>query len=465
MLAALAGVLIAPILPQFTPVALTLLVITAYAAAMVGRLRSLPLTFLGAVILGELEYLLAFIDTKRIGGDTVADLAKDLQASAPVILLFLVLIVLPEDRVASRSSRRYRAPKPTLRTVALAMVAYLAVCFVIVQSGWVSVSTIDELGKGIALGIVMLSLVLAHRVRGADLAGPARLRRHRRGHGLEARARRRSRGRGGDRGRGRRARGPARAEDARPLPGPRHDGLRLVHRGEPLRRQPVFQQMLPFSLGNATADRFPGFRSDTVFFMAMAVVFALVVLLLTVIRNGPFGRRLQAMRDSPAACVTLGLDLTATKLQVVRPLGRHRRARRCAPGHVEVLERRRERLRSAAWPLPGLALVLVAVVGGITTVFGPLFGGFVFVMMPLIGSWYPALSNTMNLLPGLAGIGLGQNPDGIVGQVAEAIGGARGASATRPARHRRCRRSCPSGWVSTGHPPPRRSRCSTMSPA
>ena len=67
MLAALAGVLIAPILPQFTPVALTLLVISAYAAAMVGRLRSLPLTFLGAVILGELEYLLAFIDTKRIG--------------------------------------------------------------------------------------------------------------------------------------------------------------------------------------------------------------------------------------------------------------------------------------------------------------------------------------------------------------------------------------------------------------
>jgi branched-chain amino acid transport system permease protein len=55
MLAALAGVLIAPILPQFTPVALTLLVISAYAAAMVGRLRSLPLTFLGDVVLGELE--------------------------------------------------------------------------------------------------------------------------------------------------------------------------------------------------------------------------------------------------------------------------------------------------------------------------------------------------------------------------------------------------------------------------
>ena len=155
--------------------------------------------------------------------------------------------------------------------------------------------------------------------------------------------------------------------------------------------------------------------------MAMAVVFALVVLLLTVIRNGPFGRRLQAMRDSPAACVTLGLDLTATKLQSfalsagIAGLGGALLAM-WKSSSVGVSD-----FGLLRGPLPGLALVLVAVVSGITTVFGPIFGGFVFVMMPLIGSWYPALSNMMNLLPGLAGIGLGQNPDGIVGQVAEAI--------------------------------------------
>ena len=154
---------------------------------------------------------------------------------------------------------------------------------------------------------------------------------------------------------------------------------------------PLFQQMLPFSLGNATADRFPGLQDDTVFFMAMAVVFALVVLLLTVIRNGPFGRRLQAMRDSPAACVTLGLDLTATKLQAfalsagIAGLGGALLAM-WKSSSVGVSD-----FGLLRGPLPGLPLVLVAVVSGITTVFGPIFGGFVFVMMPLIGSWYPAL--------------------------------------------------------------------------
>ncbi len=52
MLAALAGILLAPILRAADVARLTLLVISAYAVAVVGRLRSLPLTALGAVILG-----------------------------------------------------------------------------------------------------------------------------------------------------------------------------------------------------------------------------------------------------------------------------------------------------------------------------------------------------------------------------------------------------------------------------
>jgi branched-chain amino acid transport system permease protein len=421
MLAALAGVLIAPILPQFTPVALTLLVISAYAAAMVGRLRSLPLTFLGAVVLGELEYLLAFVDTKRIGGDTIADLAKDLQASAPVILLFLVLIFLPQDRVAPRSARRYRAPKPSLRTMVLSMIGYVAAAYIVVQSGWVSPSTVDVLGKGIALGVVMLSLVLLTGYGGqislAQLAfagiaaatvwklGPVV--------GLVG---------------GVLIAAAVGALVALPALKMRDLYLALATMAFALFIEvnlygdnPLFDQMLPFSLGNATADRFPGLQGDTAFFMAMAVTFALVVLLLTVIRNGSFGRRLQAMRDSPSACVTLGLDLTATKLQVfalsagIAGLGGALLAmwKSASVGVSDFAL-----LRGS---LPGLPLVLVAVIAGITTAFGAMFGGFAFVMMPLIGGWYPAVRNLMNLLPGLAGIGLGQNPDGVVGQVAEAV--------------------------------------------
>ncbi|MBV9953392.1 MAG: ABC transporter permease [Acidimicrobiia bacterium] len=421
MLAALAGVLIAPILPQFTPVALTLLVISAYAAAMVGRLRSLPLTFLGAVILGEFESLLNWIDTKGIGGHTVADVANDLQTSAPVILLFVVLILLPQDRVAGRSSRRYNAPTPSLRTMAMAMVAYVAGAYVIAQSGWVSKTTVDQLGVGIALGIVMLSLVLLTGYGGqVSLAQPGFA-------GIGALVVWKM--------------GPVGGLVAGvvicaavgvlvALPALKMRDLYLALStmafalfletniyGE----NALFKQFLPFSVGNASVRRIPGLEGDTAFFMVMAVAFALIVLLLTVIRNGSFGRRLQAMRDSPSACVTLGLDLTATKLQAFGL------AAAIAGLGGALLAMWKETSVGVAdfsllkGPLPGLPLVLVAVVFGITTAFGAVIGGPVFVLLPLIGTWYPALENIMNLAPGLAGIGLGQNPDGAVGQVAESF--------------------------------------------
>src|SRR5690606_28306137 len=50
-LAALAGILIADQV-GLEVLTLTLLVVNAYAAAVVGRLTSLPMTFVGAVILG-----------------------------------------------------------------------------------------------------------------------------------------------------------------------------------------------------------------------------------------------------------------------------------------------------------------------------------------------------------------------------------------------------------------------------
>jgi branched-chain amino acid transport system permease protein len=127
------------------------------------------------------------------------------------------------------------------------------------------------------------------------------------------------------------------------------------------------------------------------------------------------------MRDSPSACVTLGLDLTATKLQAFAL------AAAIAGLGGALLAMWKETSVGVAdfsllkGPLPGLPLVLVAVVFGITTAFGAVIGGPVFVLLPLIGTWYPALENLMNLAPGLAGIGLGQNPDGVVGQVAESV--------------------------------------------
>ena len=112
---------------------------------MVGQLRSLPLTFLGALILGESENILYYIDTKGIGGETISNLAGNLQPSMPVILLFLVLVFMPGDQARFHlNSLRDRIPKPKLRTMVIAMGAYIVVAGFLSASGWVSDPTLTS---------------------------------------------------------------------------------------------------------------------------------------------------------------------------------------------------------------------------------------------------------------------------------------------------------------------------------
>jgi branched-chain amino acid transport system permease protein len=66
-LAALSGVLIAPTL-NLSATPLTLLIVDVYAAAMIGRLRSLPMTFAGALILGLAnDYGLGYLSRITVG--------------------------------------------------------------------------------------------------------------------------------------------------------------------------------------------------------------------------------------------------------------------------------------------------------------------------------------------------------------------------------------------------------------
>ncbi|HMJ77169.1 MAG TPA: hypothetical protein VK507_14420, partial [Iamia sp.] len=222
----------------------------------------------------------------------------------------------------------------------------------------------------------------------------------------------------------------------------------------------IFPALAPFATGRANADR-PGFlESDKAFFAAMALAFALIALGLTVIRNGPFGRRLAAMKDSPDACVTLGMDLTVTKLQVftlASAIAGFGGGLLAMWNSTNVGLQQYALLEGGA--LGGLPLLLVAVIGGITSVFGAAFGAILFVGMPLVGTWADErgkligvsigwVRQFMNVLPGLAGIGLAQSPDGAARQiadgasdVAEAIarlraGGADGAATGSSATHR-----------------------------
>ena len=95
-LAALAGVLLAPIV-QLEIFTLTLLVINAYAAAMVGRLKSLYRTFLGALALGVLiEFYRGYAPSPK--SETLSQFSQGLSGSLPVVFLFLALLFLPQAR-------------------------------------------------------------------------------------------------------------------------------------------------------------------------------------------------------------------------------------------------------------------------------------------------------------------------------------------------------------------------------
>ena len=100
--ATLAGILLAPTL-NLDATVLTLLVVQAFGAAAIGRFSSLPLTYVGGLVVG----IVASIATKYVV--TASAALAGLPASIPFIVLFLVLVFTPRSRLADR---RVRRPRP-----------------------------------------------------------------------------------------------------------------------------------------------------------------------------------------------------------------------------------------------------------------------------------------------------------------------------------------------------------------
>ncbi|HEX4864896.1 MAG TPA: branched-chain amino acid ABC transporter permease, partial [Acidimicrobiales bacterium] len=101
-LAALAAILIAKLqyLDQFN---LTFLVVTGYAAAVVGRMKSLPLTVAGAILLGLIQsYAVGYLPVT---------LLSNLNPVIPMVVLFLALLVLRQDRLQTAKPAAGRVRK------------------------------------------------------------------------------------------------------------------------------------------------------------------------------------------------------------------------------------------------------------------------------------------------------------------------------------------------------------------
>ena len=150
MLAGLAGILLAPGTGMSIQI-LSELVIFGYAAAIVGRLRSLPLTFLGAMILG--------IGESMAVGYVPSSALNDVTAVLPMGLLIIALLILPQAKLSVGRVVRLRAPRvPSLTTTVVSGVVLVAVS--VLLSSLIAGNNLFTLGLGLSIGLAALSLVL-----------------------------------------------------------------------------------------------------------------------------------------------------------------------------------------------------------------------------------------------------------------------------------------------------------------
>ncbi len=415
-LAALGGILIAPLVPLEAGT-LSLLIISAYAAAIFGRLRSFPLVFLGAIVVGCTEaYLSGYLPQNQY--------LPGLRLASPAILLFIVLLLLPNPRLPGRTRTREFFPMPS-RGGALGFAA------AVILAGIVLATTLSQpdlvtYGRIFSIGIVALSLVplvgFAGQISLCQLSFA--------GIGAIVMAHLGTNG------------NPlalvyavvitAAIGAVIALPALRLSGIYLalgtaafaIALDRWIFTLPKFSVFGWFDIdlfqqGSVSVDplRLFGFTFDTPAsqMVLLSSVFALLSLFVVAIRRGRFGRRLLAMKDSEAACATLGLNLLGTKVTVfalsagMAGLGGALlgiQFSSVSPQNFDVVT--------------GLPIFALAVVGGIGAAGGALFGAASLAgLLPLLAALLPSVAEYLVLLPGLAGIGLGRNPNGAVHDLRE----------------------------------------------
>lgn len=424
-LAALAGILLAGSQGALTHIPLTLLVVNAYGAAMFGRLRSLPLTFLGAALIGLAEsYAIGYVNTDNpitsvFGNVLVTPISLNgFRAAIPVIILFVVLLFLPPLKVRAGAQLKSReiipSPGPSRWLIGTVVLAAAAFAYATV---WDGVRTF-QMGQGLALGIVMLSLVPLIGYAGQISLAPMAFA------GIGAIVMGGWGSHGTLFGLAAAVVVTAAVGALVALPAIRLRGLYLALATAAfavLMDQLVFNQNAVMPNGSLAVGRLDlfgfSFDTDRAHLVLIAVVFGVVATLLVWMRNRPFGRRLLAMKSSDAACVTLGVNLATTKLQVftlsagIAGLGGALYGAQLGSVSSTTFQF-----------LNGLPIVLFAVIGGIAAVGGALFGGIVYALSFLIlPEVWPALTNLLVLGPALAGISLGRNPNGAVNETARSI--------------------------------------------
>jgi branched-chain amino acid transport system permease protein len=148
-LAAVAGILIAPQVALDSS-QLSLLIVSAYTAAIFGRLRSLPMTFAGAVVVGCMEsYLNGYLPQNGY--------LPGLRLAASPLLLLAALLVFRQRQLPGRNRRLHPIPVPTLRGTAIFAAAITAAGVLLATV--LSPADLLTYGPMFSLGLVALSFV------------------------------------------------------------------------------------------------------------------------------------------------------------------------------------------------------------------------------------------------------------------------------------------------------------------
>jgi branched-subunit amino acid ABC-type transport system permease component len=111
--AAISGVLLAPSLGLDASL-LTLLVVQAYGAVAIGRFQSLPLTYVGGIVVGVGQEVVKYLTAQPFLADRVSSqILQPLPSNVPFLVLFVVLLVTPRRKLIERGSRVVRREPPT----------------------------------------------------------------------------------------------------------------------------------------------------------------------------------------------------------------------------------------------------------------------------------------------------------------------------------------------------------------
>jgi len=423
--AALAGILVAPFYGTLDITTLSLLVVGATAAAVIGKLENLPFTLVGGMGVGIGELLVQ----RYVHGN----LATQLRPSVPFLVLFGVLLLpvrwpepafatLPKSMPPVVSTRRATITKFAILAAVVVIPPFLATHAL---SKLLGIEWQGQLALIPGTALIFLSLVLVTGYAGhislcqGALAGIG---------AFEA--------------------AHLMVDHHVPFYAAAFLGALLPVIGGAVLASPA-ARLPPLFLGLATlafgafADQFiftsqwfsngtAGYqlqrpellRSDRVFFFVGLAVFAVFAFLATNLRRRRTGRALAAMRDSPLGLTSLGENTTRLKFVIFCVS-----AFAAGVGGAFLAEARNLTTASDFLTLQSFIFLALVVIGGISRWPGALLSAALFVLSPAIFH-QPVFSQNIvfktlfhgqlePLLPaffGMGAIGLARNPYGLIEQ-------------------------------------------------